>query len=55
MKKKQKRLLYYLLAVLLLAFAGYQGYQNNGFYKSAYNEDLHSEEQTIDKQGECKE
>ena len=40
MKKKQKRKLYYVLALVLLAFAGYQGYQKNGFYKSAYNEDL---------------
>ena len=40
MKKRQKRGLYYCLALLLLALAGYHGYQKNSFYKSAYNEDL---------------
>ena len=40
MKKKQKRSLYYLLALVLLAFAGYQGYQKSSFYKSAYNDEL---------------
>ena len=50
MKKKQKRRLYYVLAVVLLALAGYQGYQKNGFYKSAYNEDLPTVENTQDKQ-----
>ena len=40
MKKKQKRNLYYLLALVLLAFAGYHGYQKTGFYKSAYNDEL---------------
>jgi len=49
MKKKQKRWLYYVLAVVLLALAGYQGYQKNGFYKSAYNEDLPTVENTQDK------
>ena len=42
MKKKQKNLLYYYcLAAVLLALAGYQGYQRSArdsFYKSAYNE-----------------
>ena len=49
MKKKQKRLLYYCLALVLLALAGYHGYQKNSFYKSAYNDDLPTE-QTSDKQ-----
>ena len=40
MKKKQKKQLYYALALLLLALAGYHSYQKNGFYKSAYNDEL---------------
>jgi endonuclease G len=50
MKKKQKRSIYYLLAVVLLGLAGYHGYQKNGFYKSAYNEDLPVEQSQQDKQ-----
>ena len=46
MKKKQKRNLYYLLALVLLALAGWQGYQKNGFYKSAYNDELPNEQTT---------
>ena len=49
MKKKQKRNLYYLLAVVLLALAGYHGYQKNGFYKSAYNDELPTEQTQQDK------
>ena len=52
MKKKQKRGLYYLLALVLLALAGYQGFQKNSFYKSAYNEDLPTEQTADDKQGD---
>ena len=45
MKKKQKRLIYYVLAALLAAFVGYQGYhQKSSFYKSAYSEDLPTEQ-----------
>ena len=54
MKKKQKNLLYYYcLAAVLLALAGYQGYQRStrdSFYKSAYNEELPAEEDA--RQGE---
>ena len=46
MKKEQKRNLYYLLALVLLALAGWQGYQKNGFYKSAYNDELPNEQTT---------
>ena len=46
MKKKQKRNLYYVLAAVLLGLAGYHGYQKNGFYKSAYNEELPVEQTT---------
>ena len=55
MKKKQKRSIYYVLAAILLALAGYHGYQKNGFYKSAYNDELPSEENTVSKQDEGKE
>ncbi len=44
MKKKQKRSIYYALAVLLLGLAGYHGYQKTGFYKSAYNDELPTEQ-----------
>ena len=40
MKKRQKKSWYYVLAVVLLALAGYHGYQKNSFYKSAYNDEL---------------
>ena len=46
MKKKQKRSIYYALAVLLLGLAGYHGYQKTGFYKSAYNDELPTEQTT---------
>ena len=52
MKKKQKRRLYYCLALVLLALAGYHGYQKNGFYKSAYNEELPTEQSTTNEQKE---
>ena len=52
MKKKNKRLLYYCLAVVLLALAGYQGYQKNSFYKSAYNDELPTEQSTSSGQKE---
>ena len=55
MKKKQKRNLYYLLAVVLLAVAGYHGYQRNSFYKSAYNDELPGEETTQQDKQEGKE
>ena len=55
MKKKQKRNLYYVLALVLLGVAGYHGFQKNGFYKSAYNEDLPVEQSQQDKQNEGKE
>ena len=44
MKKGQKKSLYYCLAVALLALLGYQGYQKNSFYKSAYNDELPTEQ-----------
>ena len=50
MKKKQKRSIYYVLAVLLLGLAGYHGYQKNGFYKSAYKEELPVEQSKQEKQ-----
>ena len=50
MKKKQKRSIYYVLAVLLLGLAGYHGYQKNRFYKSAYNEELPVEQSKQEKQ-----
>ena len=43
-----------MLALVLLALAGYHGYQKNGFYKSAYNEDLPTEQQA-NEPGEGKE
>ena len=55
MTKKQKRRLYYGLLAVLMAFAGYHTYQKSGFYKSAYNEDLPTVEQTFNKQNEGKE
>ena len=55
MKKKQKRNLYYLVALLLLAVVGYQGYQKNGFYKSAYNDELPAEQTANDKGGTSQE
>ena len=50
MKKKQKRNLYYVLLAIALAVGGYQTYQKNGFYKSAYNEELPTEQREQDKQ-----
>ncbi len=55
MKIKHKGSIYYVLAAVLLALAGYHGYQKNGVYKSAYNEDLPGQEQTTDKQSKGKE
>ena len=55
MKKKQKRRLYYCLALALLALAGYHGYQKNGFYKSAYNDELPTEQNSTNEQNESRE
>ena len=50
MKKKQKKNLYFALLAVLLALAGYQSYQKNGFYKSAYNDELPAEQTTTQQQ-----
>ena len=51
----KKKVLYLIGAIVLIAL-GYKGLgMKDSFYKSAYNEDLPTEEQTIDKQGEGKE
>ena len=55
MKKKQKRSLYYFLALALLALAGYHGYQKNSFYKSAYDDKLPTTEQSQTDEPEGKE
>ncbi len=55
MKKKQKRSLYYVLALALLALAGYHGYQKNSFYKSAYDDKLPTTEQSQTDEPEGKE
>ena len=49
-KQKQKKNLYYLLALVLLMGLGYHGYQKSSFYKSAYNEELPGEQSVQDQQ-----
>ena len=55
MKKKQKRLLYYCLAFVLLALAGYQGYQKTSFYKSAYDDgnDAEARQNMLHAENDC--
>ena len=51
-----KKKIFYLIGAVLLLLLGYKGADlKNSFYKSAYNDELPSEEQTTDKQGEGKE
>ncbi len=44
MKRKYKRILYYVLLAVALAVAGYQSYHRTSFYKSAYNDELPGEQ-----------
>ena len=44
MKRKHKRILYYVLLAVALAVAGYQSYHRTSFYKSAYNDELPGEQ-----------
>lgn len=51
-----KKKIFYLIGAVLLLLLGYKGADlKNSFYKSAYNDELPTEEQTTDKQGEGKE
>ena len=51
-----KKKILYLIGAVLLLLLGYKGADlKKSFYKSAYNDELPTEEQTTDKQGEGKE